>query len=316
MQKFCVLFFTLTTFYFFSAPVGSAQTNKTAHDSLPDNESDSNRSLLLEVDYGSNRGYQQKRKTAGSDTTQTPQQYVIGSLNYAANSGFFCSFDLYKTPGAKKKWDQFLVGLGWDFKISKSADIDGSIGYTHYTYNEAIKNNEATPSTGDLSAYISHDFGIVNIRMTGDYYFGGTNNDVDLITDVDRAFYIDEVFSKKDELSFDPMFTITASTLNYYKEGVNIPDTITGGPKKKQVLAALQSVYDDFGKFRFINYEFSLPVNYQIGKFNFEVGWHYTMFFNLLPSDLPPALSEKLAPVLNRKSYSYITAMISFDFLR
>src|SRR3954470_13965683 len=77
-----------------AAPTDSLKNKK--------DSSDSYASLLLEFDFGSNRGYELKRKTAAGDTSQ---KYISPSLTYAAKSGFYTSAAFYKTPGANKKWD-------------------------------------------------------------------------------------------------------------------------------------------------------------------------------------------------------------------
>jgi hypothetical protein len=283
------------------------ETIKPIDFSSPDT-AESKRSLIFEFDFGTDRGYQLRRKTAGSDTSQ---KYISPSINYEAPSGFYTSANLYKTPGAKKSWDELTFGLGWDFKISKNAQIDGSAGYTRYAYNQAIKKNGVTPANNSFTAYAKHDFGIVALKLTGDYYFGGTYADEDLILDIDHEFYIDNLFSKKDELSIDPSLAITEASLNYYRGNIQIPDTSSIPPnltkKQKEVILAqlrsAQAAFDDFSTFRLAYYEFTLPVNYQIGKFDMEVAFHYS-----IPNNLPA--------VLNAKSYSYFTALISWDFLK
>src|SRR4051812_12757606 len=206
------------------SPSTPAQEQKNPNaDSLATDTSDLKASLLLELDYGTNRGYQLKRKISGADTSS---KYLSPSLTYETKSGFFTSLSFYSTPGdKKKKWDTFLFGLGWDFKWSKKADIDGSIGYTRFVYNETIKKNDVKPTSNDLNIYAKHDFNVVAVKLAGDYFFGGSKGDWDLILDIDHDFYIDEVLWTNDELSIDPMVTMVGSTLNYYLSSITIPDT-------------------------------------------------------------------------------------------
>jgi hypothetical protein len=274
------------------------EPKKTSSDSLSTDTAGSKRSFLLEFDFGSNRGYQVKRKTAGADTSLATHKYIVTSINYEANSGFYTSFGLYNAPGEKKKWDGLYYGLGWDFTISEKAEVYASLGYTRYVYNQPNNKSNVRPTSNDFDGYIKHDFGVVQLKVAGDYYFGGTNNDVDLIGYVDHAFYIDDILSEKDELSIDPMFTVVGATLNYYFGSVRIPANLPKKAKDK-----IQAALDDFSRFRITNYDFSLPLNYQVGKFDAEVAWHYNIQANL-------------PDILNPKDFSYFTAMVSFDFLK
>ncbi len=295
MPKSYFFFFILFTSIFLFVVKTEAQSIKEKKTTTDSDSSDSKRSLTVEMDAGTSRGYQARRRTT---TPASSQKYVEPILNYVAPSGFFASFAAYKTPGVKRSWDELDLGLGYDFKISKSADVDGSVGYTHFTYSAAAKQT-VNPSSEDLDAYVKHDFDIIAVKLTGDYYFGGSNNDEDLIADIDHDFYIDKIFSKKDELSIDPTITIIGGTTNYYL-GTLAPPNAT--KKQKEAIKAKLNNFQ-FNSFILNDYEFALPVNYEIGKFDMEIAWRYS-----IPSNLPA--------IFNAKPFSYVTAYISYDFLK
>jgi hypothetical protein len=164
------------------------------------------------------------------------------------------------------------------------------------------------PSTNDLETYEKHDFDVIALKLTEDYFFGNVS-DADLIADIDHDFYIEIPRThgpKENELSIDPTFTIIGGTLNYYKGNVKIPPLPTDATRKaieKAEEARMAIMNFSYNQFTLNDYELALPVNYKVRRVDMEVALRYS-----IPSGLPAAL--------NAKSFAYVTAYISYDFLK
>jgi hypothetical protein len=212
----------------------TGRAEKTREDSLGE------RALIFSLDFGSDRTY--------NGTSDSTQGYIAPDLFYQAPSGFFTSLVVYKTSNQARSGEKDLT-FGWDFKLFKHYNAE--VSYVHYfTVNTDSQVRASLGNTVEFN--ISREYKIISPKLFIDYSFGGkAYPDFNTTFQFMHVSNFENVFRNEDELLLKPYISGTFGTLNYLKKK---SDT-----KKKQFSIDTQ--------FNFSALEFSLPIEYYIGRF-------------------------------------------------
>ncbi len=242
------------------------------------------RSLVLSLDYGSNKVFLNR-------TTSTNLVYLASSVLYEASSGFFVSIAPYFLLSPQQHWDELDLNFGWDFFLFKKR-LEASVSYTRFVFNSnSIQLRDSL--NNNLELILRKNFKALTSRLFFDFDFGHGNNDHSFTWDNSHDFVFEHVFDDDDIMKIKPMISISAGTLNFYR--VRLKD-----PNEKPSLQNLTATANT--KFNFTGIEFSLPLEYDIGRFSIEPAIHYN-----IPLNQPRRL--------NATATTYFTASLSFAIL-
>ena len=206
------------------------------------------------VSYLSNNVYLGRQ-----DSLKVP--YLTPSISYYNKSGFYVSSTLsYLSSAGVNRIDLFEIEAGYDLTIN---NFDGEISVAKDFYNSQSKNVKSE-TKGDANMSLSYDFGFIKPSLQG----GITFNNKD---DYSAGFGLEHsFFALDDNLEIDPSFLINASTQNYY--GSYYTKRRYSGKRKKQTGPGtlINGYLPNASEFKIMDYEWSAPVNYTLGKFIFN----------------------------------------------
>ncbi len=183
--------------------------------------------------------------------------YLSVSAGYYHKSGLFINSAVsYLAASGVKRIDLFTASGGYDYY--KNNFVAG-ISATGYVFNS--KSNTAKSAlTGNLNVYADYDFDILEVYLDGTAYL---SNQSDFIFSgaVSHHFYADN-----DKLKISPAFSLYAGTQNYYSNYNNNLQferhmSNNGSPASTGMMGG--------GFFNIQNYEFSVPVRYELKNFQF-----------------------------------------------
>jgi len=205
----------------------------------------------LSVSYLTNSVYNGRK-----DSLITP--YITPTIGYYAKSGFFADGSVsYLSRSGSDGIDLATVEAGYDFSIK---NFDGEIMGSKFFYNKNSTNTKSEIN-GSLSASAGYDFGFIHPTLQGSLSFG-KSTDYALAFSLDHAFY-----AAGDKLVITPSLLMNASTQNYYGSYYN--NRIYGKLRRK-VYYDISADVTDASRFKLLNYEFSVPVEYTVHKFTFS----------------------------------------------
>lgn len=293
-------------------------------------------SYLLSFDFGSNKTFSGRK-----DTIRQP--YLSPSFVFTHKTNFFLMLSAYSI---KNKLDNAYLCLGKDFDLPKKNYLGLSYSYSKFLNDSSpqpyyfIRNN--------FNAFYKKKFSWLVTKLSFDYDFGDNtvyyktvqitydtiqrrsrqiirkrinviNNykrvsiyDYTLTWSNYKKFYIDRwhLFSKKDEISFTPKFSITAGTQNAYLIYfvTRYPTRLSRLEVDPEVKKGIKSIRDSTKsdkfnntKFLILNYQLGLTFGYSINKFSFDVIFHLCS-----PQNQPDPLDNKI--------YSYYNFNLTWDF--
>jgi hypothetical protein len=250
------------------------------------------RSLSLELDYGTNQTYKGRK-------SDVKQPYYSTNLNYEAPSGFFIytsftniitksgSTDSSSIEARKYAIDQLTVNTGYDFKIGKKTDASAGISIYDF-YDTAMINYSVK---WNLEYSMDHDFKFINEKIILDFDKGRspTPNDYMVSLESYHSFDINPLLGHDDELSIKPDFMIETGTQNFYTR------------KNKNLPVTRRNIQSN-SKYTVLAYDFTLDVSYSIGKFTIDPALNYS-----IPVNQPVGQVTK--------PYGYFTLALIWDFL-
>ncbi len=215
------------------------------------------RSLILGLEYSSDKVFYGRKR-------EENVMYISPSLFYQARSGFYTGFSSYRLIKPEKYWDQSRLMVGWDF--SPFRKLQTSISYSRFAYNDnsvqiqsSLKNN--------LELSFTLDSAIIQPRLTGGLYFGSSTPDFLCSFELSHEFSFEYLFGENDGLYIKPSAIISAGTLHYYR--LMLRDS---GQRARAV--------NEVTKFDISGIDFSLPVEYDIGRFIIGVSANYNIPLN------------------------------------
>ncbi|MDP4264099.1 MAG: hypothetical protein Q8941_16345 [Bacteroidota bacterium] len=208
-----------------------------------------------EVDYTSDNVYLGRKDSSAI-------RYLSPEFGYFARSGFFteATFNFLASAG-NSRLDMMGLSAGYSFSHLK---YEGEISATRFYYNSQ-STNVRSEVKDEISYNNSFEFGLIKPTLSMTLSVG--NN-----TDLGGSIGLEHNFSiVDDKVDITPAFAANASTQNYYnnyykkrrfiarKKGSQpIPGTVT---TTGEVLNA--------STFKILDYEASLPISYEAGRFSF-----------------------------------------------
>ncbi len=189
------------------------------------------------------------------DSVRVP--YVSSSIGYYHKSGLYVTATASFLP-TESRMDAYTIGMGYTFTLSK---WEGELGLERYFYNAQSYNVNAEVK-GSASASLAYNGKIVKPLVSGSVNFGITS-------DYAAAFGLEHSFLIGDAVEIAPSLIFNASTQNSYnsyyqrrkyaktKRGKIVPYTISANAT-------------DVNRFKVRDYEFALPVNYELHKITFN----------------------------------------------
>lgn len=267
-----ILLFVPFNFLFASADVVNSDTVFT-------------RDLLLSADYGSNKIFLGRSSSIN-------QVYLSPAISYDSPSGFFGSIIAYHLLSPRSRWDELDLNVGWGFFLFKKK-LESSIGYTYMSYG---KQSQQLSSVFNHNAEVmlKKNFGYLKTKLFFDFDFGNGNSDYSITLDNSIPIVVEPAFTEDDQLKIKPLISISAGTLNFYR--LHLKST-TAAPVLQNILSATVD-----SRFNLTGIEFSLPVEYNIGRFSFEPAIHHN-----IPLNQPKRFRAT--------SVTYFTASISFAII-
>jgi len=188
--------------------------------------------------------------------------YLTPSFSYYNKSGFYATGSLsYLKSNGISRVDNFEINAGYMFTVNK---VSGDFSIEKDFYNSQSKNVKAE-TKGSVDGTLSYDFGFVKPSLQGAIVF----NDKD---DYSAGFGLEHsFFFADDNFEITPTFLINASTQNYYN-AYYIKRKFKLKRKNQSVPVTTTKAYlPNSSEFKIMDYEFSLPIDYSLGKFIFDI---------------------------------------------
>lgn len=185
--------------------------------------------------------------------------YISTSAGYYHKSGLFITGIVsYLAASQQNRIDLFTASGGYDYyKKNFSAGISAT-GYVFNNKSYTVK----SALTANLNAYADYDFDILEVYADGTMYFSN-QSDFIFSASVSHNFY-----TANDKLKISPTFSLYSGTQNYYSSYNNNKRfgqhmINTGGTN------SMGGGMMGNGIFNIQNYEFSMPVKYELKHFQF-----------------------------------------------
>ena len=208
-------------------------------------------SFKASVSYLSNDVYFGRK-----DSVSIP--YITPSIRYFNKSGiFFSAAASYLST--EKRIDAYALGTGYMFATKKWV---GELVADKYCYSSQSYNVKSEV-TADAGVELGYDTGPVELSMTSTASFSSA-------TDIAAGIGLDHAFSMiNDEMEITPTFIMNGGTQYYYDAYYRKRRYVKkrkGKPDPRTITAYTLNP----GKFRILDYEASLPIEYDISKFRFN----------------------------------------------
>jgi len=209
------------------------------------------------VDYTSDNVYMGRKDS-------TSISYLTPAIGYYHKSGFFISTSMsYLAAAANSHLDLFSFEGGYSFSYHKVA---GGISATKYFYNSQSTNVSSEIASG-INAYTVLDLGFMKMSLDGSAN-SGSSTDYALSVGVERSFYFLD-----DDLDVTPSLSLNASSQNAY--GSYYKNRRYSGKRKSKmedgISYDISAAIANAPKFRVLDYELSIPVNYTMKNCTFYV---------------------------------------------
>ena len=202
--------------------------------------------------------------------------YLRSSISYFDKSGFYVSSGvaMLVSPDEPKRIDLVNIDAGYSFSIKK---IDLGVYASKFFYSNASF-AVGSELKGMIGAYAGYDLGVINVNLGGDILFT-TNTDYSSSLGISHPF---EMGEENKTWTFTPTLQMNAGTQYFneaYYEFRKFSFTTTAGnsgngsgkgkghsnkSNSGSGSTAIKKVtYYDNNKFTILDYELSVPVNYE-----------------------------------------------------
>ncbi len=188
--------------------------------------------------------------------------YLTFSIGYYFKSGFFIDGSVNYLASSDNRIDAVNFDAGYSFTAGK---YSGEAIVSKYFYSSQSTNVKSAVKSS-LSYFNSYDLGFIMPTFTAFLNFGN-KTDVGGMLGLEHTFY-----ALDDELDITPTFTANASTQNYYNNYYKTRRYTIKRKNKAPVtgIANVTGIVENASKLKMLDYEASLPIDYQAGKFTFS----------------------------------------------
>lgn len=190
------------------------------------------------------------------DSVKVP--YLTPTFGYYSRSGiFFTASASYLST--EKRIDGYSLGSGYMFASKKWT---GELTANKYFYSNQSYSVKSEVKA-DAAVELAYDAGPIEMDISATASFSGS-------TDVATSFGLDHAFSvMDDQMEITPTFITNGGTQNYYDAYYRKRRYIK--KRKGNLPPRTISAYTlNPGSFRILDYEASLPVEYDVNKFAFS----------------------------------------------
>lgn len=188
--------------------------------------------------------------------------YLTPSFNYYNKSGFYAGTSLsYMTSAGNSRVDLVEIEAGYAFTKNK---FSGIISAEKDFYNSQSKNVRAE-TKGSLNGTFSYDFGFIKPLLQGGIVFN-TRDDYYAAFGLGHSFFFAD-----DNLEVNPSLLINAGTQNYYNSYYTKRKFATKRKDQTGSGTTIKAYLPNVSNFKIMDCEFSLPVDYSLGKFVFDI---------------------------------------------
>ena len=250
------------------------------------------------VDYQSNNVY-----LGRSDSARLP--YLTPTIGYYHASGLYAQTSLsYLAASGSSRVDLYNIEAGYNFSHN---NFSGDFSLSKYFYNQQSQNVQASVSwatRADLSYNVP---AIVK-------FSGGAALDFGTYTDYTASLAASHVFSLlHDDLEIAPAVTMNVGSQNFYRAYQSRKENAAAKKRRNK-----NPVVVDISKasaFRLLDYEFSLPVVYDLNKLGFSAALTYALPVNPAVIDITVPVTgnhRTVTETLNNKWF--FTAGVTYAF--
>ncbi|RTL60057.1 MAG: hypothetical protein EKK37_04230 [Sphingobacteriales bacterium] len=186
--------------------------------------------------------------------------YISASAGYYHKSGFFITGIVsYLASSQQNRIDLFTTTGGYDYY---KKDFTAGISATGYIFNNKSYTAKSA-LTANLNAYADYDFDILEVYVDGTVYFSNQSDFIFSVA-ISHNFY-----TANDNLKISPTFSLYSGTQNYYSNYNNNKrfgqHMINAGGINTMGTGMMSGSI-----FNIQNYEFSIPVRYDLKHFRFQ----------------------------------------------
>ena len=221
----------------------------------------------------------------------TAINYYTPTVAYYHKSGFYAQFSMgYLLNSFESRVDLFTFEAGYEFI---KGNYDGAFSATKFFYNSQSTNVNAEIKSS-LSYSNGYDFGFIRPSLEGTLNLGSK-------ADIAVGFGTEHSFDAFDEaLEIIPKILVNAGTQNFYNDYYRKRRyTIKRkGQKPTPGVAAIVGEVVDPNKFKVLDYEASMELNYTVGKWTFNFLPTYAIPVN--PSTINIAATLQNGTVIKR----------------
>ena len=188
--------------------------------------------------------------------------YLSPKIGYYTKSGFFIeAAGGFIASGSNSRLDLFSFGGGYSFK---KGNYDGAFTASKFYYNSQSTSVKSEVK-GSVEYFNGYNMGFIKPTLLATLNFGNK-------TDFAGAFGLEHTFSLLgDMLEITPTAVANASTQNYYNSYYK-QRKYSIARKGRLPPAGVSSISGevlDAAAFKVLDYELSLPVNFETGKWTF-----------------------------------------------
>ncbi|MEO7044065.1 MAG: hypothetical protein ABI091_02070 [Ferruginibacter sp.] len=188
--------------------------------------------------------------------------YLTPSFNYYNKSGFYAGASLsYLSSGGNNRVDLVELEAGYAFTMDK---FSGIFSVEKDFYNSQSKNVKAE-TKGSFDGMFSYDFGFIKPLLQGGIDFNA-RDDYSAGFGLSHSFFLAD-----DNLEINPSLLINASTQNYYNSYYTKRKFATKRKNQTVAVTTTKAYLPNASEFKIMDYEFSLPMDYSLGKFIFDI---------------------------------------------
>jgi len=195
------------------------------------------------------------------DSAKIP--YITPDIAYYFKSGFYIEGSLsYVNSSSQNRIDAVTFSGGYAFTAGNYSG-DATASKFFYSSQSTSVKSEVKSS---LAYYNSYNFGFITPTVTATLNFGTK-------TDIAGQFGLEHSFSAlKDKLVITPTLAANASTQNYYSNYYKKRKYTIKRKGKAPVpgIANVSGIVENASTFKLLDYEISLPLEYETGKFTFS----------------------------------------------
>lgn len=214
-------------------------------------------------------------------TSQYRYPFLSGDAIYNSKFGFFAYGSLWKVLASVPTIDEFDLGAGYHYRLSK--EFKGDISYTRFFINDKSQIIKSS-ATNDINFKNSYDWKYLKTSVTADYLFGKST---DFFITINNSKYFESnwsIFDDKDYLTFEPAFSMIFGTQNFVENFSKDHDFFNPyghSPPMHYDPNPPDDAASKNSQFNLLNYSFKLPIAYNRPHYTLEASYKYAIPVNV-----------------------------------